>query len=190
MATASSTTPQVHACVSKITRVARIVDPGIECLLTEVPVQWGAEGPAGPEGSAGPAGPQGQQGPKGDTGPAGPQGEAGETGPQGPKGDTGETGPQGERGPQGPQGPKGEKGDPGGVRGAQVKEAPFTGGSGGIMCDPGQYATGGGYKVNNGTGQVYQSLPVFGVSKEPRGWEIMTTGSANGTIYVTCVPWS
>ncbi|WP_231647602.1 hypothetical protein [Planomonospora sphaerica] len=75
------------------------------------------------------------------------------------------------------------------MRGAQVKEAPFTGGSGGVMCDPGHHATGGGYKINNGTGQVYQSLPVFGVSKEPRGWEIMATGSANGTVYVICVPW-
>jgi hypothetical protein len=75
------------------------------------------------------------------------------------------------------------------VRGAEVKEAPIIGGSGAAMCDPGQSATGGGYKINNGAGHAYQSLPVFGVSKDPRGWEVRTTNSANGTVYVICVPW-
>ncbi|MBB4704248.1 hypothetical protein [Sphaerisporangium siamense] len=85
----------------------------------------------------------------------------------------------------------GPKGDAGGIRGVQVKTAPFSGSSGGVMCDPGRIATGGGYKVNNGNGTVYQSLPVFGTDNLPDGWEIAvaTGGSASGTIYVICAPW-
>ncbi|MFC4062683.1 hypothetical protein ACFOWE_30670 [Planomonospora corallina] len=117
-AVASTAGEDVHACVNKKTRYARIVNATARCRTTEIRVTWSAKAgqarvSSGPQG---PAGPQGPQGPKGETGPAGPQGPRGQkglTGAQGPKGDTGAQGPKGETGPAGPQGPKGADGKDG-----------------------------------------------------------------------------
>ncbi|MEV1167567.1 hypothetical protein [Nonomuraea sp. NPDC049784] len=138
VATASSAAGEVHACVHKKSRYARIVNPETKCRKTEERIliggtstttvqqgQQGQQGEKGATGPQGPQGPQGSQGPKGATGPAGPQGPKGETGPQGPKGDDGKDGlpgkdgkdglpgKQGEQGEQGPQGKQGEQGKTG-----------------------------------------------------------------------------
>ena len=90
--------------------------------LTNLPIDAGPVGPAGPMGDTGPQGVQGPvgmtgpQGPIGLTGPQGPQGVQGLVGPKGDKGDVGATGPQGVTGPAGPQGPQGVQG-PQGARG-------------------------------------------------------------------------
>ena len=65
---------QVHACVTKIGGLVRIVDSSNTCLLTESPLDWGLQGPPGPQG------PVGAQGPAGTQGPAGPQGVPGDDG--------------------------------------------------------------------------------------------------------------
>ncbi|MGV9325498.1 hypothetical protein [Streptosporangium sandarakinum] len=98
-AVASSADAEIHACVNKKTRYARIVNASARCRTTEVRVTWGGEG-GGSQGVS-TAGPQGPQGPQGRPGPAGPQG------PQGPRGF------QGKQGPQGPQGAPGKDGAPG-----------------------------------------------------------------------------
>ena len=61
-------TATVHACVSKLGGLIRIVEPSNQCLFTESPLDWGVAGPQGPAGVPGAAGVQG---------PAGPQGPAG-----------------------------------------------------------------------------------------------------------------
>lgn len=92
----------IHACVTPILGVVRIISPTAKCLPKEVAMHWSTtpapQGPAGPQGDPGPTGPAG---PKGDPGAPGAQGPAGPTGPQGAKGDPG---------PQGPQGPSGLSG--------------------------------------------------------------------------------
>jgi hypothetical protein len=98
-ADSASTSGEVHACVNKQTRYARIVNATAKCRTTEFRVRWGQttqtqEGiaSAGPQGERGPAGAQGPQGPKGDPGAQGPRGFQGKTGPQGPKGVDGKDG--------------------------------------------------------------------------------------------------
>ncbi|WP_222871786.1 collagen-like protein [Nonomuraea sp. PA05] len=135
VATASSAAAsEVHACVHKKTRYARIVNPTTKCRKTEeriliggsatstTTVQTGEQGRQGERGPAGPQGKQGVQGPKGETGPVGPQGKQGVAGPQGPKGEDGKDGlpgkdgkdglpgKDGKTGATGPQGPKGDTG--------------------------------------------------------------------------------
>ncbi|MFG6199117.1 hypothetical protein [Nonomuraea sp. JJY05] len=120
VATASSAAGEVHACVHKKTRYARIVNPGTKCRKTEeriliggasqTTIQQGQQGAQGPKGETGPAGPQG---PKGEMGPKGPQGLKGATGPQGPKGETGPQGPKGADGKDGLPGKNGQDGKDG-----------------------------------------------------------------------------
>ncbi|WP_277350207.1 hypothetical protein [Nonomuraea composti] len=149
VATASSAASEVHACVHKKTRYARIVNPTTKCRKTEeriliggsststTTVQQGEQGRQGERGPAGPQGKPGIQGPKGETGPVGPQGKQGEPGPQGPKGadgkdglpgKDGKDGATGPRGPQGPQGPKGNTGPrgPQGPKGEPGSGATYT----------------------------------------------------------------
>lgn len=78
----------IQACVSRGilglgAGSVRIVDGPDDCLVTEDPVSWNKQGPAGVPG---------------------------EPGPQGEPGLQGEPGPQGVPGPQGPQGPPGQPG--------------------------------------------------------------------------------
>ncbi|MCK2213630.1 collagen-like protein [Actinomadura sp. ATCC 31491] len=147
VATASSASGQVTACVNKKTRYARIVNPTTKCRVTEVRILIGGgsgeattnsvtvgpkgdTGPQGPKGDAGPQGPQGRpgkqgavgpQGPKGDTGPQGPQGPKGEDGKNGQDGKDGLPGKNGEQGPKGDTGPKGDAG-PQGPKGADGRD--------------------------------------------------------------------
>lgn len=134
IATASSAGNEVHACVHKKTRYARIVNPTTPCRKTEERVVIGGgdshstSGVQGPKGDRGAPGPKGDQGPAGATGPAGPKGdpgkpgldgkpgekgEDGKPGATGPKGDTGPAGPKGDTGPAGPKGDDGKPGTPG-----------------------------------------------------------------------------
>lgn len=127
VATASSAGSQVHACVHKTSRYARIVNPTAKCRKTEVRVligggastttiQQGTQGQQGERGLQGAQGPQGVRGARGPVGPDGKQGLQGlkgESGPQGPKGEQGEPGKTGETGPQGPKGDDGKNGLPG-----------------------------------------------------------------------------
>ncbi|WP_431902878.1 hypothetical protein [Nonomuraea sp. bgisy101] len=130
VATASSTANEVHACVHKKTRYARIVNPSTPCRKTEERVliggsttnglagtrEQGPQGPAGPKGADGKPGVQGPAGPKGVDGKPGIQGPKGETGPQGPAGRNGIDGKDGKDGVDGKpglQGPKGDDGKPG-----------------------------------------------------------------------------
>ena len=55
----------VHACVNKVTHIARIVGANDRCNRSEHTVHWSITGPAGPQG------PQGIQGIQGPAGPAG-----------------------------------------------------------------------------------------------------------------------
>ncbi|MFI6509358.1 hypothetical protein ACIBCT_17255 [Streptosporangium sp. NPDC050855] len=119
-AVASSAGAEVHACVHKQTRYARIVNATAKCRPTEFRVRWGQttqtqEGiaSAGPQGPQGPRGPQGPKGDTGSQGPQGPRGFQGRTGPQGPKGVDGKDGVQGPKGDTGAQGPKGDDGKDG-----------------------------------------------------------------------------
>ncbi|MFI7707690.1 hypothetical protein [Nonomuraea sp. NPDC049480] len=122
VATASSAANEVHACVHKKSRYARIVNPSTKCRKTEERILIGGGGEStttvqtGQQGDRGPAGPQG---PKGDTGLTGPQGKPGlqgkqgETGPQGPKGEQGLPGKDGKDGKDGLPGKDGKDGLPG-----------------------------------------------------------------------------
>ncbi len=65
-------TAKVHSCVTKLGGVVRVVDATNTCLLTESPLDWDIQGPAGMPGAQGPQGLQGPQGPKGVTGGVGP----------------------------------------------------------------------------------------------------------------------
>jgi type VI protein secretion system component Hcp len=60
----------IHACVSRLGGLVRVVDADATCNRGETALSWNQTGPAGPQGPAGPAGP---------TGPAGPSGPAGPT---------------------------------------------------------------------------------------------------------------
>ncbi|GAB2475527.1 collagen-like protein [Streptosporangium sandarakinum] len=110
-AVASSADAEIHACVNKKTRYARIVNASARCRTTEVRVTWGGEG--GGSQTVGTAGPQGPQGPQGRPGPAGPQGPQGPQGPRGFQGKQGPQGPQGAPGKDGAPGAKGEQGERG-----------------------------------------------------------------------------
>ncbi|MEV4890271.1 hypothetical protein AB0K48_12855, partial [Nonomuraea sp. NPDC055795] len=111
VATAStSSAAEVHACVHKKTRYARIVNPATPCRKTEIRVliggggghsTSGVQGPQGERGPAGPAGPTGATGPTGPQGPKGVPGLKGATGPQGPKGLDGKDGATGPKGADG-----------------------------------------------------------------------------------------
>ena len=69
--TASAET--LYGCKNKTNGSVRIVDAGVACKNSEVPVSWSSVGIQGPAGPAGPAGPPG---PKGQIGPAGPAGDS------------------------------------------------------------------------------------------------------------------
>ncbi|MFC5835752.1 hypothetical protein [Nonomuraea insulae] len=126
VATASSAS-QVHACVHKTSRYARIVNPTTKCRKTEVRVligggtstttiQQGTQGQQGERGLQGAQGPQGVRGARGPVGPEGKQGLQGlkgESGPQGPKGEQGEPGKTGLQGPKGDDGKNGLPGKDG-----------------------------------------------------------------------------
>ncbi|GAA2215501.1 hypothetical protein GCM10009850_109690 [Nonomuraea monospora] len=145
VATASSASAaEVHACVHKKTRYARIVNPTTKCRKTEeriliggsgtstTTVQTGEQGRQGERGPAGPQGKQGVQGPKGETGPVGPQGKQGVAGPQGPKGADGKDGLPGKDGKDGLPGKPGQDGK-NGLPGKDGKD-----GKDGLPGKPGQ----------------------------------------------------
>jgi hypothetical protein len=141
---------------------------------------------------------QGQRGPTGPGGPQGPKGEAGVQGVQGPKGDTGAAGPQG---------PKGDTG----VAQITTRTAGFNldgpmgaGNDGAAMCQAGESAVGGGYRLPSasilvGSGVVnsfaaLQSRPANASGEpalngqEPRGWYVEATKGADvdgGTVAIT-----
>src|SRR6266508_6437320 len=102
----------IHACYNPSIGEVQIVALGeagnnTTCGRPFLPLDWNAQGPAGPPGPAGspgPAGPPGGAGPAGPAGPVGPAGSMGPAGPQGPQGDPGPAGPSGPSGPPGPAG--------------------------------------------------------------------------------------
>ncbi|ACZ91610.1 hypothetical protein Sros_8979 [Streptosporangium roseum DSM 43021] len=122
-AVASSAGTEVHACVNKKTRYARIVNATAACRATETRVTWGdggsqsqgvnTQGPQGPAGRNGAQGPAGQQGPQGDRGFPGKQGLPGKDGQNGLPGKDGQNGLPGKQGEQGEQGPRGQDGKDG-----------------------------------------------------------------------------
>ena len=107
-------TAVITSCVSKLTKVARVVASSANCNATlESVVTWNQQGPAGLQGFKGNTGPQGVSGSPGATGPTGATGPAGTAGTAGSTGPTGPTGPTGTAGPTGPTGPTGVDGAPG-----------------------------------------------------------------------------
>lgn len=76
-------TSKIHSCVTKIGGVVRIVEASNNCLLTESPLDWNAQGPAGPQGAVGSRGPAGPQGPQGPAGADAPKTIAGRVSPEG-----------------------------------------------------------------------------------------------------------
>ncbi|WP_371782398.1 hypothetical protein [Streptosporangium subroseum] len=139
VASSSSAGAEIHACVHKKTRYARIVNVTTVCKPTEIRVKWaqsagggsqsfatagpqgpqgpvgrtGATGPTGPTGSPGRTGFRGKNGIQGPAGPIGPKGVDGKDGVQGPVGPKGADGTDGKVGPEGPAGPKGAEGTDG-----------------------------------------------------------------------------
>jgi hypothetical protein len=121
VATASSAAAEVHACVHKKTRYARIVNPATKCRKTEehiligggtstTNVQGGVQGPKGDTGAQGKQGATGATGPQGPKGLDGKDGQPGKDGLPGKPGQDGKDGLPGKQGETGPQGPKGDKG--------------------------------------------------------------------------------
>ncbi|MGV9384778.1 hypothetical protein ACWDRB_53835 [Nonomuraea sp. NPDC003707] len=108
VATASSAAGEVHACVHKKTRYARIVNPATKCRKTEERILIG-----GASQTTIQQGQQGAQGAKGETGPAGPQGPKGADGKNGLPGKDGKDGLPGKDGQDGLPGKNGQDGLPG-----------------------------------------------------------------------------
>ncbi|WP_406311576.1 hypothetical protein OHA77_22880 [Streptosporangium sp. NBC_01639] len=155
-AVASSAGADVHACVNKKTRYARIVNPTTVCRTTEIRVTWGdgnsqpqgvntagPQGPAGRTGAQGPAGPKGEQGFRGAPGRNGRDGAAGPKGEPGLRGAPGQDGAKGEAGAQGPAGPAGPKGEQG------LRGAPGQDGKDGAAGPKGEPGTGGSVKIGS-----------------------------------------
>ncbi|MFI7134997.1 hypothetical protein ACIBQ1_55690 [Nonomuraea sp. NPDC050153] len=206
VATASSAAGEVHACVHKKTRYARIVNPDTKCRKTEVriliggasqtTVQQGEQGATGAKGEPGPAGPQG---PKGETGLKGPQGLKGDTGPQGPKGADGKDGlpgkdgkdglpgKDGQDGKDGLPGKPGPKGDPGGADVTVYTKSASIGknGSGSVSCEGGDMATGGGFTLYQVGARATMSAP-SGTSTWVVKAHDLGFGDV-GTVYVVCL---
>ncbi|MFI6741130.1 hypothetical protein ACIBI9_50120 [Nonomuraea sp. NPDC050451] len=136
VATASSAAGEVHACVHKKTRYARIVNPDTKCRKTEeriliggasqTTVQQGQQGAQGAKGETGPAGPAGPQGPKGADGKNGLPGKDGKDGLPGKDGQDGKNGLPGKDGKDGLPGKDGQDGLPGkqGEKGDQGPRGP------------------------------------------------------------------
>ncbi|WP_345559817.1 hypothetical protein [Nonomuraea rosea] len=106
VATASSAAAEVHACVHKKTRYARIVNPATKCRKTEERILIGG-------GTSTTNVQGGVQGPKGDTGAQGKPGATGATGATGPQGPKGLDGKDGLPGKPGLDGKDGLPGKPG-----------------------------------------------------------------------------
>ncbi|MEV4158539.1 hypothetical protein [Nonomuraea dietziae] len=192
VATASSAAGQeVHACVHKKTRYARIVNPSTQCRKTEERVLIGGSTTSGLSGTR-EKGDTGSQGPKGDTGPQGPagpagkngvdgkpgiQGPKGETGPQGPAGAKGTDGKDGTDGKTGPQGPKGEPGSSGSVT-TYVEQDTFSGlGAASVSCKNSDVATGGGFSFKAFKNAVLLASAPTG---NGRGWAVYVAKDDNG----------
>ncbi|MGP3918775.1 hypothetical protein [Nonomuraea sp. 10N515B] len=155
VATASSAAGEVHACVHKKSRYARIVNPATKCRKTEERVLIGG-------GSQGTTTIQ--------------QGERGPEGPQGPKGETGPAGPAGPQGKQGLQGPKGDPGD-GAAYETYTKTASLNSiGSATASCHQGSMATGGGFSFSKLKNAVVMSSAPNG-----NGWTVSVTKDDNGS---------
>ncbi|WP_433368598.1 hypothetical protein [Streptosporangium sp. CA-115845] len=215
-AVASSAGAEIHACVHKQTRYARIVNATAKCKPTEVRVRWGQQGESQQQGiaTAGPQGergPQGQQGVKGDPGSAGPQGlrgpigRTGATGPQGAKGETGAQGPKGEDGKDGAPGAKGLDGKDGadgkpGAQGPAGKDGKDGAGSTlTIVTVTKSYnfgSHGGSETVGCGTGKVVTgggfsgsgsaSGQIYTSAPSGTGWTVGGKNSS-GTVYAICM---
>ncbi|MEU8251441.1 hypothetical protein [Nonomuraea sp. NPDC048916] len=209
VATASATSQasaagEVHACVNKKTRYARIVNPSTKCRVTEIRVligggsstttvvegskgDTGAQGPKGDTGSQGPQGrqgipgKQGVQGPKGETGPAGPQGPKGADGQDGKNGTDGKDGKDGKPGAQGPKGdtgPQGPKGDWGGaIRvNSYTRSANLNSvGSATAKCNTGDVASGGGFSFS-----TLNNAKVMGSAPGTASWTVTVAKDDNG----------
>ncbi|NRQ34033.1 collagen-like protein [Nonomuraea sp. NN258] len=201
VATASSASNEVHACVHKKTRYTRIVNPGTKCRKTEeriviggsTGVTAGVQGPKGDTGPQGKQGPQGVQGPKGDTGatgPQGPQGKQGVAGPQGLKGEKGDPGKNGIDGKDGVDGKNGQDGKDGkdGQANVKVYNKHLTLGGEGkhvLACDGTDLATGGGYALTKISARVTMSAP-----QSTTEWTVSVDSIGNssaGSMYVVCL---
>jgi Collagen triple helix repeat (20 copies) len=79
----------IHGCYTTASGSLRVVNASSECFVTETPLDWGVEGPAGAAGSQGPQGVPGAAGIQGPTGLAGADGLPGLAGPQGAQGPIG-----------------------------------------------------------------------------------------------------
>jgi hypothetical protein len=180
VATASSAAGEVHACVHKKTRYARIVNPTTKCRKTEeriliggasqTTIQQGEQGAQGAKGETGPAGPQG---PKGADGKNGLPGKDGENGLPGKDGKDGLPGKPGERGPQGP------KGDPG--DGANYTSYTRTAslnstGSATAGCDKGGMMTGGGFSFT----ALKNAIVMSSAPSDGNGWTVTVAKDDNG----------
>jgi hypothetical protein len=154
----------------------------------------GIQGPPGPQGPTGPQGPQGPPGPAG-----GQQGPPGANGTQGPQGLPGANGTQGLPGANGTQGIQGLPG-PSTINTTNVytnigpnNTSIFTRsfGSSVALCDPGDTALSGSFKVGQvGTPQpgLLPAIPLL-ISSKPlaseTGWNITVFGINSGNGHVT-----
>ena len=111
----------------------------------------------------------------------------------------GPPGPKGDKGDMGEKGDQGDQGDPGtpGVLGFYTRENSFSApGSSfftlSVSCDPGDFATGGGYYKSSNFLEVETSSPNFPANESPTLWYLTarntnTNGvSATLHVYVIC----
>ncbi|MDX3103559.1 hypothetical protein [Nonomuraea angiospora] len=201
VATASSAAGEVHACVHKKTRYARIVNPTTKCRKTEeriliggasqTTIQQGEQGSQGAKGETGPAGPQGPKGADGKNGLPGKDGKdglpgkdgedgknglPGKDGKDGLPGKDGKDGLPGKDGERGPQGPKGDPGD-GAAYISYTKTASLTStGSATASCDKGGMVTGGGFSFTALKNAVVMSSAPSGST----GWTVSVAKDDNG----------
>jgi hypothetical protein len=176
----------IHGCYAKSNNVLqakgdlRVVDAGVACKSTELPVSWNQQGQPGATGPQGPAGAQGPEGPAGPQGPEGPAGPAGPAGPEGPQG------------PAGGIGAVHEVFDIGSFDSVATKRLT-------VHCPAGELATGGGFNVGYSFDQlrppvaVQLSLPVTEEGQKV-GWVVEATEvvptTANWSLVVSaeCTP--
>lgn len=182
--TATPTTT-INACESNANGTIKLVTDPSQCNpKNDTAISWNTVGPQGPLGPIGPQGPAGPTGPQGDTG------ATGATGPQGPQGDTGAPGPTGPKGAAGVSGHH------------VVYNFENVGGSGRTwsllaFCGTGESVLGGGYEIDNESGDATNTLVTLSEPVLPaaNAWrvrmtnnnsEVFSSGNVDLYVYAIC----